>query len=66
VTPAELAEVLAAGADAIPSKSEQAANALALALDAMAGKCAEIAARQSPTHTADCTPGCFADHRKDG
>jgi hypothetical protein len=45
MTAAEWAEVFRAGWDAIPGKSEPAANALALALHAMELKCAEIAGR---------------------
>jgi ABC-type amino acid transport system permease subunit len=45
MSPEEWAEVLRAGWDAIPGKSESAANALALALRAMELKCAEIAGR---------------------
>ena len=39
-------EIFLAGCRAIPSKSEPAANALALALAAMAAKAREIAERQ--------------------
>jgi hypothetical protein len=41
----EWAEVFGAGWEAIPSKHEPAANALAIALVAMQGKCLEIAER---------------------
>ena len=46
LTADEFAEVLFAGVEAIPSKSEPAANALALARDAMAEKAVDIARRE--------------------
>lgn len=44
----DLASILAAGAQAIPSKTEPAANALALALDAMARRAEQIGDARRP------------------
>jgi hypothetical protein len=50
MNPLEWAEVFEAGVDAIPSASEPAANALALALDAMKRKALEIQRRHDQAH----------------
>jgi hypothetical protein len=50
LTPDELADVLSAGANAIPGKSEPAANALALALTAMAAECKNIERSRNSRH----------------
>lgn len=47
MSPEEWAEIFHAGWNAIPGKNEPAANALALALNAMEKKCTEIASRHA-------------------